>query len=247
MSAPVIALFSDFGLEGPYIGQMKAVLHRDAPNVPVLDLFSDLPIWNIKAAAFLLAAYGTGLPRGSVVLAVVDPGVGGARLPAAVEADGLWYVGPDNGVFELVVRRAKTVTWWDITWTPPDLSASFHGRDLFAPVAAQLAAGKAPPGNQVPVAQRRMTDWPDDLYEIVYVDRFGNGITGVRATALDPKGLLHVGGVRVPPARTFSDVPMGTPFWYQNANGLAEIAANQDRADKVLGFSVGSDILGPGA
>ena len=94
----MIVLFTDFGLEGPYTGQVRAVLYRTAPQVPVVDLFADAPAGKPKPAAYLLAAYGVWFPPGTVLLAVVDPGVGGPRAPVIVEAEGRWYVGPDNGL-----------------------------------------------------------------------------------------------------------------------------------------------------
>ena len=135
----MIVLFTDFGLTGPYTGQMKAVLARNAPAVPVIDLFADAPAFQPYLSAYLLGAYCGAVPQGGVLLGVVDPGVGTDRLPLVVRADGRWYVGPDNGLFELVMRRAAVVEAWTIDWRPDRLSASFHGRDLFAPVAAKLA------------------------------------------------------------------------------------------------------------
>src|SRR6516165_4036541 len=170
MSCPMIVLFNDFGLEGPYTGQVKTVLCRTAPGVPVVDLFANAPAGKPKPAAYLLAAYGVWFPPGTVLLAVVDPGVGGTRAAVIVEADGRLYVGPDNGLFELVVRRAKTARSWRISWRPPGLSASFHGRDLFAPVAAQLARGTPPSDRLVEGEIGRRADWPDELPEIVYID-----------------------------------------------------------------------------
>src|SRR6516225_11068809 len=125
---------------------MKAVLHQLAPTVPAIDLFADAPIGNPKASAYLLAAYAQWFVAGTVFLCVVDPGVGGTRPPIILEADGRWYVGPGNGLFELVERRATSKRRWDIDWKPGRLSDSFHGRDLFAPVAAMLARGEPPPG-----------------------------------------------------------------------------------------------------
>ncbi|HZD26702.1 MAG TPA: SAM-dependent chlorinase/fluorinase, partial [Alphaproteobacteria bacterium] len=136
----MIVLFTDFGREGPYMGQMRAVLARRAPGVPVIDLIADVPAWDVRAGAYLLPAYAAEFPAGTVFLCVVDPGVGSARQPMALKADGRWYVGPDNGLFELVARRAAAARGWRIDWRPDrPLSASFHGRDLFAPVAADLA------------------------------------------------------------------------------------------------------------
>jgi S-adenosylmethionine hydrolase len=113
----MIVLFTDFGLHGPYTGQMKAVLHRMAPGTPVIDLFADAPVGNARASAYLLAAYAAWFPAGSVFLSVVDPGVGGRRPAMILRADCRWYVGPGNGLFELIQRRAGNASSWDIGWT----------------------------------------------------------------------------------------------------------------------------------
>ena len=180
----MIALFTDFGLTGPYTGQVKAVLAREAPGVPVVDLFADLPVGDPKSAAYLLAAYAVWFAPPIVLLAVVDPGVGSARRAIVVEADGRFYVGPENGLFEPVLRRAATARGWEIVWRPELLSPSFHGRDLFAPVAAKLAIGGAGPAILRETEISRMPDWPDDLPAIAYIDHFGNAMTGTRAAVL---------------------------------------------------------------
>src|SRR5689334_478874 len=241
--APLIVLFTDFGLEGPYIGQVKTMLHLIAPGVPVIDLFADLPAAKPQPAAYLLAAYGAWFPRGTVFLAVVDPGVGGERAAIVVEADGRWYVGPDNGLFELVTRRAGRVRCWEIAARPEAVSASFHGRDLFGPQAAQLARGDAPAGRPRPAGIVGHPDWPDDLPEIVYIDRFGNAMSGLRAAMIPDRARLAAAGRVLARRRTFSDVPVGEAFWYENSNGLAEIAVNSGRADAVLGLVVGSPVI----
>jgi S-adenosyl-L-methionine hydrolase (adenosine-forming) len=209
--------------------------------VPVVDLFADLPPFRPQLAAYLLAAYGEGFMAGDVILAVVDPGVGGARAALAVEADGRCYVGPDNGLFELVLRRARAARCWRIEWQPAALSATFHGRDVFAPVAARLAQGEPPPG--VPAAPTRFPNWPDDLAAIVYLDRYGNAMTGLRAATLPAGAELEAAGVRIARARTFGDVPPGDLLWYANANGLAEIAAHGASAAARLGLAPGSEVV----
>src|SRR6201993_5297758 len=238
----MMVLFTDFGLEGPYTGQMKAVLHRMAPHVPVIDLFADAPAGNPKASAYLLAAYAAWFPGGTIFLSVVDPSVGSERPAIILEADARWYVGPGNGLFELVQRRAGKTRSWDIDWNPERLSASFHGRDLFAPVAAMLARGEPPPGRPRTDETDRRADWPDDLCEIVYVDHFGNAMTGLRAAVLPPNARLAAAGHILERERTFSDRPPGSAFWYENSNGLAEIAINQGRADRDLGLAIGSPV-----
>ena len=239
---PMIVLFTDFGLDGPYTGQVKTVLYRTAPGVLVVDLFADAPAIKPKPAAYLLAAYGVWFPPGTVLLAVVDPGVGGARAAVIVEADGRWYVGPDNGLFELVTRRADGARTWEIRDGSEPMSASFHGRDLFAPAAGRLARGILPAEPPRPGELGRHPDWPDDLPEIVYIDRYGNAMTGLRAALLANGTQLSASGRVLERARTFSDVPEGEPFWYENSNGLAEIAISAGRAETTLGLAIGSPI-----
>lgn len=239
----MIVLFTDFGLEGPYTGQVKAVLHRLAPGVPVIDLLADAPTHDPRPAAYLLAAYVAEFPAGSAFVCVVDPGVGSRRPALLLDADGRWFVGPDNGLFEPLLRRSARIRCWHLAEPPGRVSATFHGRDVFAPAAARLAAGGSPAAiGAVPAQPIRRDDWPDDLAAIVYVDRFGNLMTGLRAAVVDPAASLVVGGVAVAHARTYSDVPAGAAFWYENANGLAEIAVNRDRADRVLAAAVGTTV-----
>lgn len=243
----MIVLFTDFGSAGPYVGQMKAVLARDAPGIARIDLLHDLPAFDARRAAYLLAAYREAFPPGSVFLCVVDPGVGGARDPLVLRSGGQWFVGPDNGLLSIVARREADSAAWTIAWRPPALSASFHGRDLFAPVAARLARG-APVGSLArPRAAPPSSDWPDDLPEVIYLDPYGNAVTGLRASLLSKEYRLRAGGRTLAHAPTFCAVPPGAAFWYENANGLVEIAVNQGAAATALGLAPGSavEILAP--
>jgi S-adenosyl-L-methionine hydrolase (adenosine-forming) len=210
--------------------------------VPAISLFADAPAGQPKPSSYLLAAYAAWFPAGTVLLCVVDPGVGGERRALIVEADGRFYVGPDNGLFEIVLRRAPAARCREITWRPTLLSASFHGRDLFAPVAARLARGEAPSTAAQGAVPERFADWPDDLAEIVYIDHYGNAMTGMRGEAVAVTASLVCGGRKISHARTFSAVPPGTAFWYVNSNGLVEIAVNGGRADRQLGLSIGSKV-----
>jgi S-adenosyl-L-methionine hydrolase (adenosine-forming) len=240
--AAIIVLFTDFGLAGPYTGQVKTVLHQIAPGVPVIDLFADLPAAKPQPAAYLLAAYGGWFPPGTVILAIVDPGVGGKRAAVIVQADSRWYVGPDNGLFEIVTRRADHARSWEIPAPSEVISASFHGRDLFAPVAGLLARGDPPAGRLRREGIFHHPDWPDDLAEIVYIDRFGNAMTGLRAALIPEGAQLTATGRVLACRRTFSDVPEGEAFWYENSNGLAEIAVNAGRANTALGLAIGTPV-----
>src|SRR4051794_19669303 len=194
----MIALFTDFGLAGPYTGQVLAVLQLEAPGVPVISLFADAPAGTPKPSSYLLAAYAAWFPAGTVLLCVVDPGVGGERRALIVEADGRFYVGPDNGSFEIVLRRAAPAArCWQITWRPKLLSASFHGRDLFAPTAARLARGEVPSRVAQSAVPERFAGWPDDLAEIVYIDHYGNAMTGMRGETVAATASLVCGGRKI--------------------------------------------------
>ena len=239
----MIVLFTDFGLAGPYVGQMKAVLYQKAPAVPVIDLFADAPVHNIRTNAYLLAAYSEGFEERTVFLAVVDPGVGSQqRQPVVVRADGRWFVGPDNGLFDIICRRAKQVEMWRIDWRPERLSNSFHGRDLFAPVAAMIAMGDFSALTVIQQPDARLEQWPDELREIIYIDHFGNLLTGIRAASFSMDTCLYYRARPVPWVNTFSDVPIGTALCYENSNGLIEIAINQGRADEVFKAQVGDEL-----
>jgi S-adenosylmethionine hydrolase len=235
----MIATFTDFGVADPYLGQLRAVLHRQSPGVPVVDIFTDLPAFNIRAAAYLLPAYSRYLPSGTICLCVVDPGVGGERAALAVEADARWYVGPDNGLLSQVIAQADRATVYEIDWRPARLSDSFHGRDLFAPVCAMLARSEPVPGQEIGPDRPCRPDWPTDLHEVVYIDHYGNAITGLRATRLPGNAVIEIGGLRCERRRTFCDAPPQTPFWYANANGLAEIAVAGAGAGTALQLAVG--------
>jgi len=239
----MIVLFTDFGVTGPYVGQMRAVLARRAPDVPVIELFNDAPACDPRAAAYLLAAYVDEFPAGTVFLGVVDPSVGGSRKAGILCAGGRWFVGPDNGLFEMIVRRAReTPRWRELAMPGAAVSSTFHGRDIFAPAAASLARGAIPDGEDRPLAEMRRPEWPDDLAEVIYVDGFGNAMTGMRASRLADDAMLEVAGRSLGRARTFSDVAEGTAFYFENANGLIEIAVNRGRADRRLGLKVGMSV-----
>ena len=186
-----IVLFTDFGSGDIYVGQVKAVLQRLAPGIAVIDLLHDAPAFNVRASAHLLAALVGRFAEGSVFLSVVDPGVGGARNAVVVQADQRWYVGPDNGLLSVVAARARMCECRRIVWQPQQLSASFHGRDLFAPVAAALAAQGALPEGWIEHAGRLDLEFGgDDLPEIIYADHYGNAHTGLRASGITREALL---------------------------------------------------------
>ncbi len=247
MARPIF-LFTDFGLSGFYVGQMHAaILSAPGSSGPIIDLMHDAPAQDVKSAAYLLAALVDRTPEDAVIVGVVDPGVGGNRPAVVVETDGRCLVGPGNGLFEMAARQAENAVTHRLVWQPENLSASFHGRDLFAPAAAQIAAGGDSWRQRLVVplpasAERPGSDWPDDLPSVIHIDGFGNAMTGLRAAKLAPGLSVAVGGRRLQRATTFSDVPAGEAFWYENSIGLIEIAVNKGRASDSLSLAVGSAI-----
>jgi hypothetical protein len=239
----MIVLFTDFGVTGPYLGQMKAVLYSAAPKAPIIDLFADAPNFDSVAAGYLLAAYVSEFPVGTVFLGVVDPGVGSSsRCPIVAEIDGRYFVGPDNGLFDVVARRASFACRRVITWIPTRLSATFHGRDLFAPVAARLAANTLPLDWLADAEPFTLPAHDDELAQVIYIDGFGNAMIGVRASTLSHERRIEIGGRELARAKIFAEVERGQPFWYENANGLVELAVNCGSAALQLSLALGDRI-----
>jgi len=239
-----IALVTDFG-EGPYVGQVRLVLSALIGDTPVVPLISDLPPFRPDLAGALLPGLMRRMPPATLYLCVVDPGVGSERGVLAADLGSGWMVGPDNGLLAPALRRAGDARVFRIGWRPAELSASFHGRDLFAPIAARIVQGELPDAEPVDPDALVGSDWPGRLDKVCYVDRYGNLLTGIDADEVPAGRVVRVNAHEIRPARTFSDVPVGTAFWYRNAFGLLEIAVNQGRADRMLGVSVG-DPVDPG-
>jgi hypothetical protein len=237
-----ILLFTDFGSNDLYVGQVEAVLDRHAPGVRVIHLLHEAPAFNVRAAAHLLAALAPGLAPGHVFLGVVDPGVGSERGAIVLRADGRWYVGPDNGLFSVIAGRAGSKSVWRITAYPAEASRSFHGRDVFAPLAAAIATDDFPSEKLEPAADLAVRLGADDLAEVVYVDHFGNAWTGVRARGIPTARRLVARGREIPHAGVFAEVAPGAAFWYENSSGLVEIAVNQGHAAGELGLAVGTAV-----
>jgi S-adenosylmethionine hydrolase len=240
-----IVLVTDFG-PGLYVGQVRARLSFLVPNLPVIDLVQDLPPFRPDLAAHVLPALVRDMPRGTLYLCVVDPGVGGERAGLLVSSEGDWFLGPDNGLFSRIVARCTATQVYRIGWQPGAISASFHGRDWFAPAAARLCLGEPLDLAQIAGHELVGMDWPDELPVVVYVDHFGNLMCGQRAATLPGAAQSRIGvragGHVLERARTFCEVSEGQPFWYENALGLLEIAVNQGRADRLLGLEPGDPI-----
>jgi len=234
----LIALFTDFGHDGLYVGQLHTVISAALPETKVIDLCHSIPPQDIRAAAYLLPAYTHYLPPASVTVCVVDPGVGSERPQAVCKADNCWYIGPDNGLFDVLEQQAQNFRKYHFQW-PGEVSNSFHARDIYTPAACLLAESG---GSDILQGQLVDTDklrFPADLNVVIYFDHFGNAITGQRGNTIKTEGKIILNNMTINHARIFSDVPVGDCFWYENANGLIEIAVNRGSAKDRLGLKLG--------
>jgi S-adenosylmethionine hydrolase len=237
----MIFLFTDFGSADIYVGQVKAALACHAPDSRVIDLLHEVPNFNALAGAHLLAALHEHIPVGSVTMAVVDPGVGSQRRPVAVNVDGRWYVGPDNGVLSVMAGRAGEFKVWRIDWKE-EISHSFHSRDLFAPIAAMLDKREWRSEVLTSIDQLDVMFDAAALNEIIYIDHYGNAMTGMPASSFNDKAVLRFKDRKLCYARVFSEVEPGMLFWYRNSIGLIEIATNCANAAHQLGIRVGDTV-----
>lgn len=253
-SERIITLLTDFGLKDHFAGVLRGVIASIAPAVRVIDITHEVEPYAIAQARFLLAQSWPYFPPGSIHVAVVDPGVGSARRPILVQAHGHLFVGPDNGLFSDLLDSpgVKVRLIADRKFLLPDVSATFHGRDVFAPVAAHLALGVTParigplisdairlPGQ---AAQASAGRW---LGEIIHVDRFGNLITNLPAScaAESSRLILKIGSHELRGvASSYAAVAPRTPAIVAGSSGCLEVAVNQDSAARLLGLGVGTPV-----
>ena len=239
----MIVLFTDFGADDIYVGQLKAaLLVHLSPSTVIVDLLHSAPRFAVRASACLLAALQSRFPAGTVFVAVVDPGVGTARDAVVLRADDKWYVGPDNGLLSVIAARSAKRGAWRITWRPEQLSASFHGRDLFAPVAALIAENRLPPDRIEAIEALQVQLGHEELPEIIYIDHYGNALTGLHARSLRRSARIIVRKRELAYAGVFGEVPESGTFWYENSIGLVEVAANRAHAADLLGIEVGDAV-----
>src|SRR2546425_789323 len=239
----MIVLFTDFGADDIYVAQIKAMLLERLPQgTHIADLLHSVSNYHIRAGAHLLAALQDRFPTASVFLAVVDPDVGTDRDAVILQANGKWYLGPDNGLLSVVAARAAETQFWRIVWRPKMLSASFHGRDLFAPVAAWIANGAFPADKVEKIGGLQVRLGSEDLPEVIHADHYGNALTGLRACHVPQSAMIAVRDHRLRYARIFAEAPANRAFWYENSVGLVELAANRTSAVRLLGIEIGDSV-----
>jgi S-adenosylmethionine hydrolase len=241
----IVTLLTDFGTSDGYVGAIKGVIAARAPEATIIDITHDVPAGDVRAGAFALAAAAVEFPAGTVHLAVVDPGVGSDRAGVAVWSRDSWFVGPDNGLLSSAATGFVEAFVLDRPqhYLRPDPAPTFHGRDVFAPVAAALAAGEA--GHCVGTKLERslvdLTVRPpehSDEYvtgSVVHVDRFGNLVTNLAETDLPPSSsgwIFRVGDIAVRGlSRTYSDVATGQFVAVVGSGGTVEISVRDGSAE----------------
>ncbi len=250
-----MALLTDFGALDPYVGAMKGAILSVCPEATLVDLAHEVPRHDVLAGALTLdAAYRT-FPAGTVFVAVVDPGVGSARRGLALQAGRHLFVGPDNGLFSIVLREhaeARVHALENARLFRSPVSPVFHGRDVFGPVAGHLAQGV--PLEEVgpriedpvllePLEPRKLAsgEWETS---VLHVDRFGNLATSLSGRAVEGARAVEVvvGGATIPWARTYSDVPPGSPCALVGSSGRLEVAVRDGSASARLGVGKGSPV-----
>ena len=253
---PLITLTTDFGERDPYAAAMKGVILAIAPESRIVDLTHEIAPQDIHEAALFLRATLPWFPKGSIHIVVVDPGVGTTREPLAVDLDGRIVVCPNNGllgwVMELLPMR-RAIILDPAKCSDKPVSATFHGRDLFAPAAARIAAGTPMEqlGDTIETVEKLpfpSPKWLDNGWiegEVIHIDRFGNCITNIpgdwAAKAERPE--TRIDGM--PPApfhRTYGEVAVGAPLAYAGSSGLLEVALNQGNASRAHGIERGARV-----
>lgn len=248
-----VTLLTDFGTADGYVAAMKGVLATRAPGVVLDDVAHDLPRGDVEAGSWALRRFWRLFPEGTVHLVVVDPGVGTDRRALALEADGRFVVCPDNGVATSVLEEAERWRAVELSEVEPPagvVSATFHGRDLFAPAAARLAGGDSldrlgrPVADPVRLSESRAGSSEDGVRgRVVHVDRFGNLVTDVPGAWVGADASVEAGGRTLPVLRTYGEAEPGELLALVNSDGRLEVAARDASASSILGCGRGSPVV----
>ncbi len=261
---PIIGLFTDYGWDDPYVAQLKGVIVTINPNVRLLDITHNIAPFNVIEGSYLLDQCAEEFPAGTIFVAVVDPQVGTERAPVLLETGkGKFFVGPDNGLFTQVIAHEGLSRAWQLDkpefFRPGDVSHTFHGRDIFGPVAAHLSAGTPPErfGTQL----KTLTLLPDHAptfaagmisTQVLHIDRFGNIILNFTADS-EFAAKLHNGNlVRIsvgrenfsaPLVKTYGEVEKGRLLLLYGSSGQLEISMNQGSAAREMKLAPGTAIF----
>ena len=249
----VVTLTTDFGLRDSYVAEMKGVILGIAADVQLIDVTHDVAAHDVVEAALALEAAVPYFPHGTIHVGVVDPGVGTERRGVVLEAGGHVFVGPDNGLFTPFVRGA----WQGFELTAqeyrlPQVSRTFHGRDVFGPAAAHVACGVAPSAFGAPLSDPVRLRWPAPNHvagglagEVVHVDRFGNLVTSIPAAAVwaDEVVSVRVGSRWLAMVETYGDLSRGQAGALVGSRSRLEVAVREGSAARLLGARRGTAVF----
>lgn len=252
---PIITLLTDFGLADHFVGVVKGVILGICPEAGIVDITHQVKPFAIAEGGFLLAQSWRYFPKGTIHVAVVDPGVGSSRRAILAEVGGHLFVAPDNGLLSLVFAEEEGHSVREITahrYFRQPVSQTFHGRDVFAPVAAHLAAGVPPAefgkpiedATRFPIARPVQTAPRNWTGSIVRIDRFGNLITNFKVEQFGPKPFELIAGLSTVNRieTNYEAAGLGEIFVIAGSSGYYEIAAGQDSAARMLGCGVGAPV-----
>ena len=253
----IITLTTDFGTQDHYVSIMKAVMLGITPAVRLIDISHDIPPQDIMAGAWVIRNTAFEFPKGSIHLVVIDPGVGTDRKPIALKINNQFFVGPDNGIFSLITNefKFKAYNLNKPEYWRKDRSRTFHGRDIFSPVAAYLSQGVNLSDMGDPIKELVSYHWAVPIGDrdgiqgwVIHIDRFGNLITNISEQLLEDtagrrKVRVYVGNTIIDHmVNTFGDVETGEPAAFIGSSGMLEIGINKGNAAEMLGVFKGAQI-----
>lgn len=228
----MIYLFTDFTYNGPYVGQVKSVIYQLDSDIKIVDLMHDAPMHNVKYSSFILNNIIQPLENKNIFCCVVDPGVGSGRKALVIEINSNYFIGPDNGLFEYLIRNNSNLKVYTIQYNENSISKTFHGRDVFAPVAAEISQGNFSSLKEISITNIERYDWDNQIYEVIYIDPFGNLMTGIHSKVVSPQTIFRFKGKKVLCADTYSSMEKDELCWYVNSTNLVEFALPSSRAEE---------------
>jgi S-adenosylmethionine hydrolase len=251
----ILTLTTDFGKNGSYVGAVKGVLLMINPRIKIIDITHEISCFNILEGALVLNSSYLFFPKGTIHLAVVDPGVGGKRKGILIQTDNHYFIGPDNGLFSFIFEKEKIRGIFDLTNSKYFLnkpSTTFQARDVFAPVSAYLSLGVDPKEFGTMTKECYKFKLPQPVYkndhitgEIIYIDRFGNLVSNINSNLVKEEKMvqLKIGNKKLGHLRNYyAEVKEGEIIALVGSNNLLEIAVNQGNAQKILKAKIGDKI-----